>query len=82
MYYKYIIRSEVDGSFYTGQCENLSERVQHHNSGYTKSTKAKIPWQLVYYESYNTRSEAVKRELQIKKLKSRKFIEELVSAFQ
>jgi putative endonuclease len=77
----YIIKSEVDESFYTGQCEDLSERVQHHNSGYSKSTKAKMPWQLVYYESYNTRSGAVKREVEIKKKKSRKYIEELISEF-
>ena len=81
MYYTYIIQSDINGSFYTGQCNNLSERLQRHNNGHTKSTKAKSPWKLVYYESFNTRSEAVRRELEIKKKKSRLYIEELISSF-
>ena len=79
MYFIYIIKSKVDGSFYTGQCQNIQERLQHHNKGYTKSTKAKIPWNIVYYEKYDTRSEAVRRELEVKKKKSRQYIEELIS---
>jgi len=79
MYFTYIIKSTVDGSFYTGQCKNLSERLQRHNNGGTKSTKAKAPWQLVYYETFNTRSEACRRELEIKKKKSRLYIDNLIS---
>ncbi|MDO8281807.1 MAG: GIY-YIG nuclease family protein [Thermodesulfovibrionia bacterium] len=78
MFYIYILKSEVDGSFYTGQCQNIQERVLRHNNGYTKSTKAKRPWQMVYHESYKTRSEAIIREIQIKKMKSRKYINELI----
>ena len=75
----YILKSDIDGSFYTGQCQNIQERVQRHNQGYTKSTKARIPWQLVYYESFRTRREAIKREIQIKRQKSHSYIEELIS---
>jgi putative endonuclease len=74
MYYIYIIQSNIDGSFYTGQCKNLSERLKHHNNGYTKSTKAKTPWQLVYYEPFDTRTEASRREIEIKKKKSRLYL--------
>jgi putative endonuclease len=79
VYFVYIIKSKADGSFYTGQCQDIQGRLQHHNSGYTKSTKAKIPWQIVYYEKYDTRSEAVRRELEVKKKKSRQYIEKLIS---
>jgi putative endonuclease len=71
----------MDGSFYTGQCKNLSDRVSRHNNCNNKSTKTKIPWQLVYYEKYTTRNEAVQRELEIKKQKSRNYIEGLISEF-
>jgi len=81
MYFTYIIKSETDDSFYIGQCKNIQERIQRHNNGYSKSTKAKIPWKLVYYESYKTRAEAVKREIEIKKQKSRKYIEDLIPKF-
>jgi putative endonuclease len=75
----YILKSEIDSSFYTGQCQNIQERVNRHNKGYTKSTKTKVPWQLVYYESYRARSEALKREIQIKKGKSRQYIDKIIS---
>jgi putative endonuclease len=75
----YILKSEVDDSFYTGQCQNIQERVRRHNNGYTKSTTAKIPWKLVYYEPYRTRREAIRREIQIKREKSRKYIFELIA---
>jgi putative endonuclease len=42
--------------------------------------KNRGPWTLVYSEEYLSRSEAVRRESQIKKQKNRRFIEQLVSA--
>ena len=42
------------------------------------STKPYVPWLLAYYEEYGTRADASNRELQIKKKKSRKYIEFLV----
>ncbi len=79
MFFVYILKSDKDGSFYTGQCQDIAERVRRHNRGFTKSTKAKIPWHLAYFEQYDTRSAAIKRELQIKKQKSRQYINELIS---
>jgi len=82
MYYTYIIKSEKDGTYYTGQCKSLSERLFKHNKGYSSSTKAKKPWELVYFEEFETRNQAARRELEIKRNKSRKYIEELISKFK
>ena len=38
-----------------------------------------IPWKIVYKEKYNTKSEAMKREYEIKRKKSRKYIESLIN---
>ena len=78
MYYVYILKSEKDLSYYIGQTKDLKDRIERHNSGRSKSTKFRIPWKLVYKESFNTRSEAVKREIEIKDRKSRKYIEKLI----
>ena len=78
LFYLYILKSIKDGSFYIGQCCNLSERLSRHNSGYNISTKAKKPWELVYFEEHRTRSEAVKRERELKKQKSHKHIGKLI----
>ena len=78
MYYLYIIQSEKDNSFYVGSTSNLEERMERHNSGRSIYTKNRLPWKLVYKETFGTKGEAVRRELQIKKWKSRKMILSLI----
>ena len=46
----------------------------------TKYTRRDKPWKLVYIENYKTRSAAMKRELEIKRKKSKKFIEALIES--
>ena len=58
-----------DGSFYTGWTNDLSHRVKVHKEGKgAKYTRARRPVELVYYETFETKSEAMKRECAIKKL--------------
>jgi putative endonuclease len=78
-FYVYVLQSLKDFSFYIGQCEDLDCRMSKHFDGMSKYTSGKGPWRLVYFESFNTRSEAIKRENAIKKKKSRKYIEWLIS---
>ncbi len=79
-YFTYIIQSIYKKSYYIGYTHNLASRIDKHNSGSTKSTKSRIPWELVYFEQFETKSEAIKRELEIKSKKSRKYIELLIEA--
>lgn len=78
MFYLYILKSKKTGKFYIGKTENIERRITYHNSGYNRSTKSGIPWELVYTEKYFTRAEVVQRENEIKKKKSRKYIESMV----
>ena len=77
MFYVYILESLVNGSFYVGETKNLEDRLKRHNEGRSRFTSSKVPWKLVYFEEYKTRSEAMKREREIKNKKSRRFIEDL-----
>ena len=77
-FYVYIIQSELDGSYYVGSTQDISERLERHNQGRSKYTKAKRPWQLVYSEEYQDRSSAVKRENEIKRQKNKDYIDRLV----
>jgi len=79
-YYLYIIQSEKNGKYYTGSSQDPVVRLQQHNWSRTPSTKTGIPWKLVYTEEFDTRSDAVKRGYAIKKKKSRKYIEYLISS--
>jgi putative endonuclease len=67
-----------DGSYYVGQTNNLSESFKRHSEGRRTYTKAKVPWKLVYTEAFPTRSEAVRREREIKSQKNRQYIESLL----
>lgn len=58
-----------DGSFYTGWTNNLERRVKAHNAGKgAKYTKSRKPVKLVYFESFSTKQEAMRREWEIKQL--------------
>jgi len=47
-YYTYILYSNKLDKYYYGQTNNLLRRIGEHNSGVTKSTKAEIPWEIVF----------------------------------
>jgi putative endonuclease len=79
-FYVYILQSEATKRYYIGQTQDLKIRLAYHNSNWSKSLKNRGPWKLVYDEKYATRSEAVRRERQIKSWKDRDMIERLVSA--
>jgi putative endonuclease len=78
MWYTYIIYSEKLDRYYIGYTDNLSWRLERHNQGWGRFTKGGIPWELVYFEKYQTKQEALKREREIKSKKSRKYIENLI----
>ena len=69
MYKVYILQSIKNQRYYIGHTSNLDKRLLRHNSGGVKSTKNNRPWKIVYTENYNTKSEANKRELEIKNYK-------------
>ena len=66
MNYTYIVECK-DGTYYTGWTNNLDKRLKDHNEGKgAKYTKARLPVFLVYYEEYETKEEAMRREYAIK----------------
>ncbi len=68
VYYTYMVKCS-DGSLYTGYTNDLDRRVSAHNSGNgAKYTKSRRPVELVYYEEFDTKEEAMSREWHIKKL--------------
>ncbi|MCK9536818.1 MAG: GIY-YIG nuclease family protein [Bacilli bacterium] len=71
MNYIYILKCS-DDTFYTGWTNNIEKRLNDHNNGIgSKYTKSRLPVQLVYYEEFSTKQEAMKREYEIKQ-KSRR----------
>jgi putative endonuclease len=79
IYYVYILYSQSKDRYYTGYSHNPEDRVIEHNAGATPSTRPGIPWIMVYKEEFADKTAAIKRENTIKKMKSRKYIERLIS---
>jgi putative endonuclease len=69
-FYVYILKSQKDQSFYIGYTTDLIARVKEHNEGFTRYTKLKRPWDLVYSEEFETKKEALIRERFLKKQKN------------
>ena len=74
----YILYSKSRDKYYIGYTSSLESRVQKHNLGGTASTRTGKPWNLVYSEEFETKTEALKREKYIKRMKSRTYIERLI----
>lgn len=72
MYYVYIIECS-DKTLYTGYTTDIHRRLEEHNSGIgAKYTRGRTPVRLVYLEEYETKSNALKREIYIKNLPRKK----------
>ena len=75
MNYTYIVRC-ADDTLYCGWTNHLSERVAAHNAGRgAKYTRSRRPVVLAYYEAFETKSEAMRRECQIKKMTRKEKLE-------
>lgn len=80
MYYVYILEC-CDKSLYTGYTNHLEKRIKAHNEGKgAKYTKGRRPVSLVYFESFQTKSEALKREYAIKQFSRKKKLELIKSS--
>ncbi|MFC1656008.1 GIY-YIG nuclease family protein [Patescibacteria group bacterium] len=68
-YYAYLARCN-DNSLYAGYTANIKERETKHNEGKgARYTRMRRPIKIVYFEEFETKSEAMKREYQLKRLK-------------
>lgn len=66
MYFVYLLKSKKSKRLYLGYTNDLRKRFAEHNQGLVKATKPYIPWQIVYYEAYLSKEEAIHREHNLK----------------
>ncbi|PID52126.1 MAG: hypothetical protein CR972_03820 [Candidatus Moraniibacteriota bacterium] len=66
MWYVYVLESQKNGNLYKGFCKDLKKRVLQHNAGETYSTKSGVPWNLIYYEAFIDKDDAIVREKYLK----------------
>jgi putative endonuclease len=66
MYYVYVLFSKKDKKLYVGLTNKLKRRKNEHDLGLVKSTCNRRPLALIYYEVYNNKTDAEKREKYLK----------------
>jgi len=76
MFFTYVIKSSKNGTYYYGHTKNLDDRIKEHNSGRVRYTKSRRPWKLHYYEGFDTKSEAYKREQFFKSISGYRYLKD------
>lgn len=66
MYYVYLMRSKKTGKFYIGFTSDLRKRLSQHNTKESGTTNAYAPYELIYYEAYKAKKDAIVRENKLK----------------
>jgi putative endonuclease len=66
MFYVYILQSKKDKELYVGCTNDLKNRFKEHNLGLVLSTKNKIPYVIIHYESFLHKKDAFLREKWLK----------------
>ena len=71
-FYVYILQSLKDKGYYVGMSGNVEVRVQYHNQGRVRSTKHRVPFQVLYREEFGSRVQAREREKYLKSYRGAK----------
>lgn len=81
MHFVYILQSQKDGDWYTGYTSDIKNRLDSHNAGNTKSTRSRRPFDLIYYEAYVDKMDALGRERFLKSGSGHRFIRKQLKHF-
>ena len=79
-YFVYILYSQKVDRYYIGESEEVANRLKSHLSGISRYTAIADDWKLMYTETFDLRGDALRREKEIKKKKSRNYIEWLIAS--
>ena len=74
MYYVYVLNSKKDGNFYVGCTGNLRKRLTEHTIGNVRSTRYRLPFDLVYYEASRSNADALHREKYLKTTYGKRYL--------
>ena len=73
MFFVYVLYNLKFDRSYVGLTNDLVRRLNQHNAGRNKSTKAYVPWKIVHYEKFSTLFEARQREKFLKTAAGRRW---------
>ncbi|WP_396192792.1 GIY-YIG nuclease family protein [Flavobacterium sp.] len=80
MFYTYILYSKYLDVYYKGFTTDILKRLEDHVSGKSKYTSKSKDWIMVYYQLFDSKTDALKEEKRLKKL-NRASIEKIIASF-
>jgi putative endonuclease len=80
-YYVYVLRSLKDNKLYTGYTADLRKRFKEHQEGMVTSTKLRTPFELIFYEAYKNKYDAIRREKYFKTSKGKNTLTQMLKEF-
>jgi putative endonuclease len=80
-YYVYVLRSLKDQRFYIGSTKDLKASLSRHNRGFVNATKSRLPIDLVFYEAYRNKFDALRREDYLKTAKGKTTLKKLLEEY-
>jgi putative endonuclease len=81
-YYTYLLKNQEDKSWYIGFTSDLKQRIKDHQSGKGgRTTRLKNNWELIYFEGYLDKKDAIGREEFLKSGSGRKFLKKQLTNY-
>ncbi len=81
MFYTYVLRSLKDGKMYIGFTQDLRKRFHEHQDGVSPATRPRRPWDLIFYEAYKNKYDALRREKYFKSAKGKTTLRGMLREF-
>jgi len=81
MFKVYVLLSKKDSKFYIGFTENLEKRLERHFHGKIQATKSRLPLELVFFEAYRNKYDALRREKYLKSTKGKRTLRLMLQEF-
>ena len=81
MYYTYVLQSTKDKEYYTGSTKDLKLRFDQHNKGLVESTRARKPFNVIYYEACLDEDDARRREKYLKSYHGKMFLKRRLKSY-
>ena len=76
-----MLYSYKDGKFYIGFTENLMKRYGEHQQGKVTATTPRLPVELIFYEAYKNKYDALRREKYLKSSKGKTTLKSMLREF-
>ncbi len=75
----YVIFSKESGMFYYGYFDDIEKALEMHNSGQIEMTRGKGPWALMFSETFDNKTRALRQSRFYRTVKGQRFLKKILN---